>query len=118
MKRKGIIIVCLVSVVFIALAITILFGLSYTRDYYACDGCESLGESEALHIFVLTIRLKPIHITDTLTGKQCDHEWRRYFANSKGILLNQENWDGPLGDYPWDEWTQNMENKRTDSGKQ
>ena len=107
----------LVSVVCIAiaLAITVLSGLSHTRDYYACHQCKSLGKSKALRVLGFPIFREQIEVTRSLTGKTCKHEWQFYFTNSQGILFNRENWDGPLGNYPWQKLTQEMENKRMES---
>jgi hypothetical protein len=122
MKRKRVILVCLVIVALaaiVALGRTILYALSYTRDYYACEKCKSLGESWALRVHRYPIRLTPIRITYTLTGKRCPHDWRRDMANSWGILFNQDYWDRTdLCDFPWQRWLEDLENKRADDKKQ
>lgn len=94
----------LCTVAAIGVARTVLFGLSLTRDYYACDDCRSLGAGRAIHLFGQRIPLTPVRRTQSMTHAPCDHRWRWYFANSTGILFNSEDWDGPLGDYPWQEW--------------
>jgi len=93
-----------------------LFGLSHTRDFYACNACKSIGESKAIRVFRFPIWKEHIRVTRSVTWVKCKHKWRWYFANSAGILFNRENWDGPIGNSPnWYpstvEWTQNMDNK-------
>ena len=100
-----------VTVTLITLSLIGTFGLSRTRDYYVCGKCKSLGEGRALRVFRLRIPLSRIQRTKGMMNISCKHEWRWYFANSEGILLNKENWDGPLGDYPWAEWKQEMANQ-------
>jgi len=121
MKRKHAIVICLVIAALaaiVAIGRTILYDLSYTRDYYACEKCKSLGESWALRVRGQPIRLTPIPVTQTLTGKRYPHDWRRYMANSHGILFNQENWDATdLCDFPWQRWLEDLENKRADDKK-
>lgn len=109
MKRALLIVA--VACLAIPLAVMVLFGLSHTRDHYACHSCKSHGESRALRVFGVPILRERIKVTRSLTGNTHKHEWQFYFANSQGILFNREYWDGPLGDYPSQEWTQERENK-------
>ena len=103
--------ILLLAIIVIGVGVTVVVGLSVTRDYYACALCKSLGEARGLHVFRMRIPLTPVRRTQSLTDAKCDHTWRWYFANSKGFLLNRENWDGPLGDYPWQEWQEEQANQ-------
>lgn len=78
-----------------------LFGLSVTLDQYECSKCKTVGKSEAVRLFSFPILKGSITITGSLTGQTCDHAWRRWFANSKGLIFNRQNWDGCFGEPSW-----------------
>jgi len=106
MKKKRIIFVAIAFLLVLAALPTlptVLFDLSFTHDSYACYVCRSIGKSYALRVSRVPVWKQRIRVTYSLTRKQCDHEWQWYFANSKGIFFNRENWDGPIGNYPFAE---------------
>ncbi len=114
MKKKRIILAVIALILVVLLALTAVFGLSFTRDSYACYSCKSLGRSEALRVFGFPIWKGRVRLTHSVTGKSCKHHWEWYFASSTGILLNRQNWDGPIGIYPFAEelQKQSAENKQ------
>ena len=103
MKKKRIIFVAIAFLLVPVILFTVLFGVSFTDDSYACYSCRSLGRSKAVRVFRVPVWKKHKRVTLSLTRKQCDHEWQWYFANSKGFLYNREDWDGPIGNYPFAE---------------
>jgi hypothetical protein len=103
MKMKKGIGIRLGGFVLIAVLLTILVGLSRTRDGYVCHSCKSLGWGKALRVFGYPVFKTRIKVERSLTQKQCKHEWEWYSASSTGILLNKEDWDGPIGALPYAE---------------
>ena len=104
MKMKKKLIIATPACAGIAIALIVLFRTSVTEDDFVCHSCKGFGESTALRVFRCRIIRSPIRLTRSLTGKECDHQWEWYFANSHGICFNsREHWDGPIGTYPYHE---------------
>jgi hypothetical protein len=88
----------------VAFVFIVLFRSSWTEDRHVCHSCKGFGQSTAVRVFRCVIIRTPIRLTRALTGKECAHEWKWYFANSHGICFNtREDWDGPIGTYPYHE---------------
>ena len=101
MKTRKRILIGVVTLLGIGAAFTVLFGLSRTRDHYGCHLCKTLGDSAALRVFRIPVWRESVKPKWSLTGKPCEHDWQWYSANSEGILLNREDWDGPIGACPF-----------------
>jgi hypothetical protein len=104
MKMKRKIIITTTVGVAVAVVLIVLFRTSWTEDQYVCHACKGFGQSTAFRWFRHPIIRTPIRLTRSLSGKECDHRWEWYFANSHGICFNsRENWDGQIGTYPYHE---------------
>jgi hypothetical protein len=85
----------------VAVGCCALVGLSHTRDQYECSRCKALSEARSIVLFSIPIWTGGKTVKGSLTGRPCEHAWRKWFSNSTGVALNWQNWDGCFGESPW-----------------
>ena len=88
MKMKRKIIIATAAALGVVVALIVLFRASWTNDQYVCHSCKGFGQSTAFRWFRHLIIRTPIRLTRSLSGKECEHRWEWYFANSHGICFN------------------------------
>lgn len=101
-----------------AFCVIAVFGLSYSQDQFVCHSCKSLGKSGTLRLFGCRTVRSSVEVTRSLTKRQCRHHWQWYTASSSGILMNREDWDGPIGAMPYqDEFAAQTGNSQVRDGR-